>query len=261
VQQRPLQSAGPEISRTACAPRVRWWDIALPAAGVGCVFLLLMLAVAAVVLKTGNPDIVDRLVARLQSVEDGYFLNIAVMTVLYVVPLGVMKWIVRRRKLEFFGAVPQQTIALALAGGVVFALAFQALQDFLVKKSLVVYIPSKSELLLVPHSYAQLALGLGLVVLLGPFVEELYFRGLLFAWCRQRMPLIWATLINAVSFGIVHFYFLQHVGLEGVFITVVIALFGALNVFWVVRTGSLWPAFASHAAYNSVGLILLFLSS
>ena len=33
-----------------------------------------------------------------------------------------------------------------------------------------------------------------------------------------------------------------------------------MNVWWTVRTGSLWPAFASHAAYNGIGLILMFLA-
>ncbi len=169
-----------------------------------------------------------------------------------------MFWIARRKKLEYFRAVPLRTIAWALGGGVLYAIIFQVVQDFLVRHGIVFYKPSASELLLVPHTVVQLVIGLGLAAVFGPFVEEFYFRGFLLSWCREKMSLVWATLINAVLFGVVHFYFLQHAGLEGIFVTAAIALFGALNVWWTVRIGSLWPAFASYLAYNGAGVLLMY---
>lgn len=240
-------------------PRLRWWDLALPLLGGAIVFALITFGVAMLAMANGNTGFLDKLAARMQSAEQGYALNMGVMAAVYLPPLGVMLWIARRKALAFFRAVPQRTIAWALAGGILYAIAFQFLQDFLVRHAIVSYTPSPSELLLVPHNLVQLALGLGLAAILGPFVEEFYFRGMLLSWCLEKMPLVWAALINAVLFGVVHFYFLQHAGLEGIFVTVVIGLFGGLNVWWTVRAGSLWPAFASHAAYNGAGLILMFL--
>ncbi|HEY4125780.1 MAG TPA: CPBP family intramembrane glutamic endopeptidase [Rhizomicrobium sp.] len=244
--------------QTGLPPRLRWWDMALPILGGVIVFVIITFGMAMLAVAQGNAGVIEKFAARLQSAEQGYLLNMGVMALLYLPPLIVMFWIARRKDLEYFRGVPWRVIAWALAGGVLYAIAFQVVQDFLVSHHIVSFTPSPSELLLVPHNYMQLALGLGLAAIFGPFVEEFYFRGMLLSWTRGKMPLVWAALINAVLFGVVHFYFLQHAGLEGIFVTAVIGAFGALNVWWTVRTGSLWPAFASHAAYNGAGVLLMF---
>jgi membrane protease YdiL (CAAX protease family) len=256
MQDVSLQTALPERP----VPRLRWWDMALPLAGGVLAFAIISFGLILVAMGKGDAGFVEKLAARLQLAGDGYFLNMGVMAILYLPPLGVMFWIARRKHLEYFPAVPWRILGWAFGGGILYAVAFQVLQDFLIRNSLVVYKASPAELLLVPHNAAQLALGLGLAALLGPFVEEFYFRGFLLSWCREKMPLVLATLINGALFGIVHLYFLQHAGLEGIFVTAVIGVFGALNVWWTVSTGSLWPAFVSHAAYNGAGLILMFLA-
>lgn len=255
MQDVSFQTAMPEQP----ASRLRWWDMALPLAGGVLAFALISFGLILVAMGKGDASFVEKLAAKLQSAGDGYFLNMSVMAILYLPPLGIMIWIARRKHLEFFPAVSWPILGWAFGGGILYAVAFQILQDFLIRNSFVVYKPSPAELLLVPHSATELALGLGVAALLGPFVEEFYFRGFLLSWCRGRMPLVLATLINGALFGIVHLYFLQHAGLEGIFVTTVIGVFGVLNVWWTVRTGSLWPAFASHAAYNGTGLILMFL--
>jgi len=245
--------------QTDMPPRLRWWDMALPLLGGAIVFALITFGVAMLAITKGDAGFIERFAERMQSAEQGYALNMGVMAALYLPPLIVMFWIARRKGLEYFSPVALRVICWALAGGVLYAVAFQAAQDFLINHGIVSYTPSPGELLLVPHNVVQLALGLGLAAIFGPFVEEFYFRGMLLSWSRRRMPLVWAGILNAVLFGVVHLYFLQHAGLEGIFVTAVMALFGGLNVWWVVRTGSLWPAFASHAAYNGVGLFLMFL--
>lgn len=255
MQDVSLQTAVPERSE----PRLRWWDMVLPLAGGVVAFAIVSFGLILVAMGMGDAGFVEKLTAKLQSAGDGYFLNMGVMAILYLPPLGIMLSIARRKHLEYFAAMPWRILGWAFGGGILYAVAFQVLQDFLIRNSIVYYKPSPGELLLVPHSATELALGLGVAALLGPFVEEFYFRGFLLSWCRGKMPLVWATLINGALFGMVHLYFLQHAGLEGIFVTTVIGVFGALNVWWTVRTGSLWPAFASHAAYNGAGLILMFL--
>jgi membrane protease YdiL (CAAX protease family) len=240
--------------------RLRWWDMVLPLAGGILVFMLIAFAVAILATAKGGAGLPQEFAARLRSPDQGYILNMAVMAVLYLPPLGVMFWIARRKDLNYFAGVLPRVLAWAFGGGILYALLFQVVQNFLIREGIVSYTPSPGELLLIPHNATQLVLGLSIAALLGPLVEEFYFRGFLLSWCRRKMPLAWATVINAVLFGVVHLYFLQHAGLEGLFVTAVIALFGALNVWWVVRTGSLWPAFASHAAYNGMGLLLMFLA-
>jgi membrane protease YdiL (CAAX protease family) len=257
MQDVSLQTALPDLP---AIPRLRWWDMVLPIASGILAFAVISFGIVVVAMGKGDIGFAQRLAAKMQSAEDGYLLNMGVMAVLYLPPLGVMFWIARRTQLEYFPGVPWRSVGWAFGGGILYAIVFQLLQDFLIRNSIVTYTPSPGELLLIPHSATQLALGLSVAALLGPFVEEFYFRGFLLSWCRRKMPLALATLVNAVLFGVVHFYFLQHAGLEGIFVTTVIGVFGALNVWWTMRTGSLWPAFASHAAYNGMGLILMFLA-
>lgn len=257
MQDVSLQTALPDLP---ASPRLRWWDMVLPVASGVLVLGVISFAVVITAMGKGDAGFVRELAAKMQSAGQGYFLNMGVMAVLYLPPLGVLLWIARRKQLEYFPAVPWRIAGWAFGGGILYGVLFQVVQDFLIRNSIVTYTPSPGELLLIPHNATQLAVGLGVAALLGPFVEEFYFRGFLLSWCRRKMPLAWATLINAVLFGVIHFYFLQHAGLEGVFVTAVIAMFGAVNIWWTVRTGSLWPAFASHAAYNGLGLILMFLA-
>lgn len=256
MQDVSFQTALPDLP---AHPRLRWWDMVLPIASGVLVFAIISFGIVVVAMGKGDVGFVQRLAAKMQSADQGYFLNMAVMAVIYLPPLGVMFWIARRKQLEYFAAVPWRVIGWAFGGGILYAVVFQVVQDFLIRHGLVTYTPSPGELLLIPHNATQLALGLAVAALLGPFVEEFYFRGFLLSWSRGLMPLAVATLLNGALFGIVHFYFLQHAGLEGIFVTTVIGLFGVLNVWWTMRTKSLWPAFASHMAYNGAGLILMFL--
>lgn len=247
------------LADVASARPLRWWDLALPLLAGGMAFALVTVAIMIFALGHGGAGFVEDLSRRIQTAGQGYYFNLAIMAVLYLPPMGLMFWIARRKGLSFFAAVPGRVIGWAFGGGILYAIVFEVVQDFLIQQKIVSYTPSPSELLLVPHDVRQLLFGLLVASVIGPFVEEFYFRGFFLSWCRAKMPLVWAVGINGLLFGIVHFYFLQHAGLEGIFVTAVIALFGALNVWWTVRTGSLWAAFASHAAYNGAGLILMFL--
>jgi len=255
MQDALLQTDLPDTARP-----LRWWDLALPLLGAGAAFALITGALMIAAFGHGGAGFIEDVARRMQSAGQGYYLNMAVMVVLYLPPMGVLFWIARRKKLEFFAAVPMRVVGWAFGGGILYAIVFEAVQNFLIQHKLVSYTPSPSELLLIPHDLPQLACALAVASLLGPFVEEFYFRGFLLSWCRGKMRLAEAAAINGILFGIIHFYFLQHAGLEGIFVTAVIALFGALNVWWTVRTGSLWAAFASHAAYNGAGLLLMFLA-
>ena len=38
-----------------------------------------------------------------------------------------------------------------------------------------------------------------------PIVEEMLFRGVLYAWMAERMPWLLAVLLSSVAFGVAHF--------------------------------------------------------
>ncbi|HEY6290464.1 MAG TPA: type II CAAX endopeptidase family protein [Terriglobia bacterium] len=103
---------------------------------------------------------------------------------------------------------------------------------------------------------AAYALG-GFAVLVAPFMEELIFRGVLFAFCERLAGLRWAVVVTALLFAALHYPDYQgawtHLGM--------ILVVGV--VFSVARavTGSLAPSFLLHTAYNATFMLALFLGT
>ena len=88
------------------------------------------------------------------------------------------------------------------------------------------------------------------LVLLGPFAEELFFRGLGVRVLMLYGGLV-AVLVTGVIFGLVH-------GILGALPPLV--LFG-IGLAWVrLRSASIWPVFIGHAVFNGLGILVLVLS-
>ena len=101
-----------------------------------------------------------------------------------------------------------------------------------------------------PEHAEAFAANVLVLVLLGPFAEELFFRGLGVRVLAQYGGLV-AILVTGVIFGLVH-------GLLGALPPLV--LFG-IGLAWVrLRSASVWPTFLGHATYNGFGVLVLVLS-
>lgn len=94
-------------------------------------------------------------------------------------------------------------------------------------------------------------------VLIAPFMEELLFRGLLFAFFEKHGGLTFAIISTAILFAGLHIpeYW-------GAWNHVIMILVVGLT-FSIVRgaTGSLTPSFVLHLAYNGTLMLLLFLQT
>jgi membrane protease YdiL (CAAX protease family) len=98
-----------------------------------------------------------------------------------------------------------------------------------------------------PEHATAFVLNSAVVILLGPFAEELFFRGL---GVKALMVFggIAAILVSGVVFGLVH-------GILGALPPLV---FFGVGLAWVrLRSGSVWPSYIAHAAYNGLGILLL----
>lgn len=91
-------------------------------------------------------------------------------------------------------------------------------------------------------------------VLVGPFAEELFYRGMLFAALRRRLDL-WPSMgISGVVFGISHL----QTTLEGTLLVALIVIpFGMLLAWVYERTGTLVAPLAAHATFNLVQVLFL----
>jgi len=91
------------------------------------------------------------------------------------------------------------------------------------------------------------------VGILVPFSEELFFRGAIYTWLRERASMWPAVLISAALFGLGHFDSLGVVAASFVM--------GVVNAVVFEKTRSIWVPFAIHAANNSLAVILVYLAT
>ncbi len=89
------------------------------------------------------------------------------------------------------------------------------------------------------------------IVVAAPFCEEVFFRGLLFAGLRARIPFAAAAVVSGVIFGSIH---LATGNLAAV---VPLAVLGAMLAWLYERTGTLWAPIALHAANNAFAFAFL----
>jgi len=99
---------------------------------------------------------------------------------------------------------------------------------------------------------ARAALFLAINLTLAAFAEELMFRGLLFRGLLTRLKRPTAIVLTSVIFGVAHVLNALATGdLATAAVQAVAAgMTGTFFLAIVLRTGSLWPAIAYHAAYD-----------
>lgn len=97
----------------------------------------------------------------------------------------------------------------------------------------------------------SLASGLVLLFLVSvvvPFVEELLFRGLLFAWLAKRWSLALAYPLSALAFALMHFLLPLFPALF---------LMGLLLAYVYRASGTIWASIIVHGLFNGVMLALV----
>ena len=89
-------------------------------------------------------------------------------------------------------------------------------------------------------------------IVVAPVVEELFFRGFLYAGLSQRYSWRRAAVISSALFALIH---LQPLAIPPIFIL------GYIFAYLYRRSGSIWPAVVMHVATNSLGLGAAYLLS
>ena len=96
---------------------------------------------------------------------------------------------------------------------------------------------------------ALLVLATVLLVLVAPFAEEIFFRGLCYRALRNRFSRWSAAAIIGGVFGAIHY-----TGPDTLPLLVPLAVLGALFCLLYERTGSLYPSIALHIVNNAIAL-------
>ncbi|MGC9334502.1 MAG: CPBP family intramembrane glutamic endopeptidase [Anaerolineae bacterium] len=82
-------------------------------------------------------------------------------------------------------------------------------------------------------------------VVVAPLVEEIFFRGFVFAGLRERYGWHRAAVISAGLFAVIH---LQPTAIAPIFVL------GLIFAYLYERSGSIWPAVLMHVSSNALAL-------
>ncbi|WP_164689404.1 CPBP family intramembrane glutamic endopeptidase [Herpetosiphon llansteffanensis] len=90
------------------------------------------------------------------------------------------------------------------------------------------------------------------VVIIGPFLEEVFFRGYAFRALRQKLGVTWGVVLSAVMFALPHVF-----GVTTGYIALLIPIFlgGVILAIVYHYTNNLWSAVLAHAMNNFVGFL------
>jgi membrane protease YdiL (CAAX protease family) len=83
---------------------------------------------------------------------------------------------------------------------------------------------------------------------IAPFVEEFFFRGLLYRSFRASWGVAAGALISGLLFGVVH------LGSAEAVVLPILAAFGVILALVYEKTQSLWPCIMLHTAYNAIAV-------
>jgi len=89
-------------------------------------------------------------------------------------------------------------------------------------------------------------------ILVAPVVEEIFFRGFIFAGLREHLGWKKAALISAGLFALIH---LEPTAIPSIF------LLGLIFAYLYHRSNSIWPSLLMHCATNTMALFGAFLAS
>jgi len=249
-----MESKAEEV--TANPHAIRWWEILLVPVGGFIVWFGLLIAIGMgaglVGVKLGYSP--DNIRAWVEQFKASPLLIWIVLAALYFGFLIVLGFALRGRRqilvANFSRDANPGQIQAAIVCGILIAVGVVMGVSYLDSHHIVTFHEMPSEKQLMPHSFPELLLVLAVIAMLGPFVEELFFRGMMLTWLQQSLPPAAAALISAVIFSLCHGHLIVRPGAEGWVLSGVIVLVGLINAIWAQRTRSLWPPLALHAAYN-----------
>jgi len=240
---------------------VRWWDLLTVliagsfAGGMAVVAILVANALSSHGngLAAINPD------KFFSGAPSDFALNQLFLVALQL-PFLAIFWLIAKRRMpspfrSYFPAISSRSLVLAACSGAAVAALCEFANEMLTRASIVTFHLSDFDRAIIPHNLGQTAAIIGTVVLLAPFVEECFYRGMLLDWLRRKLGAWLAVLASAAIFAAVHGYMGMHPGLEGWVDTAEIFAGGIVMAVWALQTGSLWASLAVHAAYNGLTVV------
>jgi membrane protease YdiL (CAAX protease family) len=181
------------------------------------------------------------------------------MTYIVVTAIGDLWWMVRYDQLAYrrgwqsvqfrFAPVSGKALLRGVGGAIALMLLTTAVSWTLIWAGVkVVPIPAPG---FVPTRPSQLLLAIAVIGIVGPFAEELVFRGALLDWLRQRISTSSAIVLSSLLFAVIHGISFKS-GVSGWLQFGYRFLMGVANGVLALRYHSLRVPFVLHAVNNVI---------
>jgi membrane protease YdiL (CAAX protease family) len=155
-----------------------------------------------------------------------------------------------------FAAVEGKVVLASAAGAVAVIVFMLAAAEILT--SLGIKITGTPNSGVTASDLRQLPISILFIVIVGPFAEELMFRGLLLDWLKQKIAAWQAMVLISLLFAALHNHGFGN-GVAGWLSLVDRFLLGMAASFLALRYKSLRPCFILHAVNNAVAAIAIML--
>jgi len=253
-------SADPTVTTTPTSPRflsysppdVRWgwWDVLY---GIGAFFLTVTLQIVAVVVLDLGPDSADAF---------GFIVGIVTYAALVAVVVLASRRGLKSLAADFGVRFAWIDLPLGLAAGLVakvFTIVLTAIAVVATDHT-----PEQGNFTLSPDTLWIVLNGIVIASLVAPFVEELFFRGLVLRAARNRVlrrggspvrAVVVAIAVSSVGFALLHL-------LQSTDVTLLIILggstlaLGVINSLLAIATGRIGASVVSHVFYNGSSILL-----
>lgn len=193
--------------------------------------------------------------ADLQT-ENTIYLSIGLAVLETLALVGSVYWLGLRRKglswqnIGFHSISTRWVVLAGLIGLGVIPLA--GLIALLIRLAL--GLPAESpQLEFLAPGEVNLPAALGMILLggiLAPFAEEVFFRGMIYQWIRDRWGLWAGIVLSGLIFGLVH---------VEPSVAAAAAILGMILAWVFEKSGSIWSAVLIHAINNTIQIALLYL--
>ena len=140
--------------------------------------------------------------------------------------------------------------AVYCLSGVIIAIAFGFLYDFCLNRFFhIQYTQFIANFLLSLKLKKELFFAFIFITLIGPFCEEVFYRGFLYNGIKKYLGIRWAIVLSALLFGLMH---LEWIGM------IPLVFMGIIFSYLYERSGSLWTSIIAHILINTIAVVLLF---
>lgn len=186
-------------------------------------------------------------IKNLESALNHNLIPMSIIAAILMVPIfWFIMWLRKEKMLIFcgFSRINIRNITFTAMIGIALVLPVDFITTFFSIDKISPSTQQMFNMIFTQSSFPVLLLGIGII---GPILEEILFRGLIFNELRKNMPTFLAIILQGLLFGSMHMNWTQFL---------YAAPLGIIFGFIYIWTKSIWSTILVHIFFNSTSIIL-----